>query len=214
MSYLILQMWSCLLLAAVIGAIFGYWIAKSSCRSKLDDLNASWKRKLEDSKQDNSQNFEADNNPAAAESTAATVSILEQTSYEVEEVEGIGPNYGKKLRAMGISNTEQLLNQCRNIDGCVTVAEQVGIEDFVIRKWASMSDLMRLNGIEGQFSELMVYAGIDSVQDLGKQNASALHSRLSISNQEQHRVESIPDEASLELMINQANSTKAIMQDG
>ena len=95
----------------------------------------------------------------------------------------------------------------------MTVAEHVGIEDFVVRKWASMSDLMRLSGIEGQFSELMVYAGIDSVQDLGQQSAGALHNRLSGSNQEQNRVKEIPDERSLDLMISQAKSLKAIMQD-
>ena len=55
----------------------------------------------------------------------------------------------------------------------VTVAEHVGIEDFVVHKWASMCDLMRLSGVEGQFSELMVYAGINSVHDLSQQSADA-----------------------------------------
>ena len=213
MSYLIQQMWLCLLLAALLGALIGWWLAKSSCRSKLDDLDASWRSKLDDQDKDYSRKLEEANKPVAAGTAAAAISIAEQTSYEVEEVEGIGPSYGKKLRAMGISTTEQLLNQCFNTDGCVTVAEHVGIEDFVVRKWASMSDLMRLNGVEGQFSELMVYAGIDSVQDLGDQSAGALHSKLSASNEAQNRVKEIPDESSLDLMITQAKSLKAIMQD-
>jgi hypothetical protein len=220
MSYLIQQMWLCLLLAALLGALIGWWLAKSSYRSRLDELDASWRHKLEDSTNDHARKLAEISKTATAPiavaevvAAAPAVSMTEQTSYEVEEVEGIGSSYGKKLRDMGISTTEQLLNQCFNTDGCVTVAEHVGIEDFVIRKWASMSDLMRLNGVEGQFSELMVYAGIDSVQDLGKQSASALHSRLSTSNETQNRVKSIPDEASLDLMITQAKSLKAIIQD-
>lgn len=230
MSYLIQQMWLCLLLAALLGALIGWWLAKSSCRNKLAELDDHWRRKLEDNSDEHARQLENMSKSAAttvvvdslavdspAEVSAAVAApaaiLAEQSSYEVEEVEGIGPSYGKKLRDMGISTTEQLLNQCCNTDGCVTVAEHVGIEDFVIRKWASMSDLMRINGVEGQYSELMVYAGIDSVQDLAKQSANALHNKLSVSNESQHRVKSIPDESSLESMISQAKSLPAIMQD-
>jgi hypothetical protein len=213
MSYLIQQMWLCLLLAALLGALIGWWLAKSSCRSKLNDLDASWRRKLDDQDKNYSRKLEDASTPAAAGTAATMISIAEQTSYEVEEVEGIGKSFGQKLRDMGISTTEQLLNQCCNMNGRVTVAEHVGIEDFVVRKWASISDLLRLSGVEGQFSELMVYAGIDSVQDLGQQNAGALHSKLSATNQEQNRVKTILDESSLDLMISQAKSLKTIMQD-
>ena len=212
MSYLISQMWLCLLLAALLGALIGWWLAKSSCRNKLDDLDASWRRTLDDQKRDHSRKLKDASTPAAG-TAASMISMAEQTSYEVEEVEGIGKSYGQKLRDIGISTTEQLLNQCCNMNGRVTVAEHVGIEDFVVRKWASMSDLMRLSGVEGQFSELMVYAGIDSVQDLGQQSAGALHNKLSTTNEQQKRVKTIPDESSLELMISQAKSLKAIMQD-
>ena len=99
------------------------------------------------------------------------------------------------------------------MNGCITVAEHVGIEDFVVSKWASMSDLMRISGLEGQLSELMVYTGINSVQNLGQQNTDALHSKLITTNQKQQRVKIIPDKSSLELMINQAKSIKVMIQE-
>lgn len=219
MSYLIQQMWLCLLLAALLGAVIGWWFAKSSCRSKLDDLEASWRRKLDDRANEHSRTL-ADLNkstsalsPVTKVSAPAVETVNDPSSYDIEEVEGIGKSYGKKLRDIGISTTEQLLNQCCNLEGRIAVAEQIGIEDFVVHKWACMSDLMRINGIEGQYSELMAYAGIDSVQDLGKQNVSSLHSKLSTVNEEQNRVKVIPDESSLGLMINQAQSLNPIMQD-
>ncbi|QMU62272.1 MAG: DUF4332 domain-containing protein [Gammaproteobacteria bacterium] len=213
MSYLIQQMWLCLLLAALLGALIGWWLAKSSCRNQLDDLDKSWRRKLEDKESNYTKRLTEVSKPAATGTVDSMISMAEQTSYEVEEIEGIGKSYGKKLRDMGISTTEQLLNQCCIMNGRVTVSEHVGIEDFVVQKWASMSDLMRISGIEGQFSELIVYSGIDSVQDLGQQNAGALHSKLFTTNQQQNRVKTIPDESSLDLMINQAKSLKVIMQD-
>ena len=205
-------MWLCLLLAALLGTLVGWWLAKLSCRSKLEDLEASWRRTLDEKERDYSRRLEKADK-SAADTAAPMVSMLEQSSYDVEEIEGIGKNYGKKLRDLGILTTEQLLNQCCNLDGRISVAEQIGIEDFVVHKWVSMADLMRVNGIAGQFSELMVYAGIDSTQNLGQQNAAALHSKLSASNQEQSRVKTLPDEASLGHMINQAKSLNIIMQD-
>ena len=165
MGYLITQLWVCLLGAAIIGTATGYLLARSACRNRLEDLEESWKRKLDDKKNDYLRKLEEASKSSIATAKTQKISIAEQTSYNVEEVEGIGKSYSKKLHDIGISTTDQLLNQCCNMNGCITVAEHVGIEDFVVSKWASMSDLMRISGLEGQLSELMVYAGIDSVQN-------------------------------------------------
>jgi len=245
MSYLIQQMWACLIIAALIGAFFGWWLAKVTNQKNLNELDANWKRKFADKEAEYARItaktnetvstttidpvVETANEPeivsapipeiereAAPEIEATNKAVAEtdeQSSYDIEEVEGIGKNYGKKLRDMGISTTEQLLNKCCDLDGRITVAENIGIEDFVVYKWASMSDLMRLNGVAGQLSELMVSARIDTVQDLSQQDANTLHKKLSDINQQQERVETIPDENTLELMITQAKSLKEIMTD-
>ena len=59
----------------------------------------------------------------------------------------------------------------------------------------------------------MVYAGIDSTQDLGQQEANSLHNTLDNSNADQNRVKEIPSTTSLELMINQAKELPIKMQD-
>ena len=215
MSYLITQMWLCLLIASLLGAVIGYWLAKYSCRSKLKELEADWQKKLKQKKSSEvvvQKDVDTSTIPVI-ETVERTISKADQTSYEVEEVEGIGNNYGKKLRDKSIATTQQLLDRCCDLDGQIEIANHIGIEDFVIRKWASMSDLMRVSGIEGQFAELMVYAGIDSVQDLGQRDAGTLYNLLSKSNEEQKRVKEIPDITSLEIMITQAAALRAIMQD-
>ena len=212
MSYLIQQMWLCLLLAALLGVIIGWWLAKTSCRSKLNDLDASWQKKVDELDQEYATKLTEANKPAAAGTAAGVISKAEQVSYEIEEVEGIGKSYGNKLRDKGITTTQQLLDQCCNIDGRIEIANHIGIEDFVVYKWASMCDLMRINGIEGQFAELMVYAGIDSVQDLGQQDTNKLYNNLLSSNDEQKRVKEIPDPRSLEMMIGEAKELPVLMQ--
>ena len=38
-------------------------------------------------------------------------------SYKIEEVEGIGPEFGKKLREVDIQTTEDLLRHCGDKKG-------------------------------------------------------------------------------------------------
>ena len=233
MSYLIQQMWLCLLIAALLGALIGWWLAKTSYQNKLSNLQAGWQKQG----QDKPRGYTKDPNQtikstaaAATAATAATIAVAtaepdletksvatelppskDQSSYDVEEVEGIGTNYGKKLRDLGINTTEQLLGQTYDMEGRIRIAENIGIEDFVILKWASMCDLMRVQGVAGQLSEQIVNARIYSVQDLSQQNAPTLHNQLASSNGDHS--EEIPNESALALMITHAKELKTILQD-
>ena len=44
--------------------------------------------------------------------------------YKIEEIEGIGPVYGEKLKAAGISRVDQLLEECAAKSGRVSVSYQ------------------------------------------------------------------------------------------
>ncbi len=222
MSYLIQQMWFCLLLAALIGAIVGWLLKKLFYRDELAELDKGWQAKLAkiESERDDLQRKLSSTTAETpittatiAEPLAEVITPTESIAYPIEEVEGIGASYGKSIREMGITTTQELLEKCCNLEGRIQVAEKVGIEDFVVRKWASMCDLMRISGIEGQISELMVYAGIDSVQDLAQQDSERLYHTLAEANQIQNRVQSVPDISSLGPMIDQAKTLNAIMED-
>jgi hypothetical protein len=43
-------------------------------------------------------------------------------TYRIQEIEGIGPGYAKKLAQSGITNTSHLLEQCASAKGRKTVA--------------------------------------------------------------------------------------------
>ena len=212
MNYLITQMWICLLIAAAIGVLIGWLLRGISYRNSVDELNESWQRKHADKENQSATRLKETTQPAAIPEAPTKPKNL-QSSFDVEEIEGIGKSYGGKLREIGITTTQQLLNKCCNLDGRIEIANHIGIEDFVIQKWASMADLMRVSEIEGQFAELMVYAGIDSVQALGKQDVDKFFTSLSKVNNNQQRVKTLPDVTTLEIMVAEAKSLPEKMKD-
>jgi len=53
-----------------------------------------------------------------------------------------------------------------------------------ILKWANMADLMRINGVGPQFSELLNGAGVDTIKELRTRNAANLAAKMSDINEE------------------------------
>lgn len=70
-------------------------------------------------------------------------------NYKIEEIEGIGPALGEKLRNAGITNTDKLLAGSKSKKQRKELAEASGISEKQILKFANMADLFRISG-EGQ----------------------------------------------------------------
>ena len=69
-------------------------------------------------------------------------------NYKIEEVEGIGPSYGKKLNKAGVATTGALLKAGATRGARKKLAEATGISDKRILEWCNLADLMRVNGRE------------------------------------------------------------------
>ena len=90
-------------------------------------------------------------------------------NYKIIDVEGIGEVYSQKLIAVGINTVEDLLEKCAKPAGRKALAEETGISGKLILTWTNHADLMRINGIGPQFSELLEAAGVDTVKELKHQ---------------------------------------------
>ena len=99
-------------------------------------------------------------------------------NYKVEDVEGIGPTYGEKLRAVGIEDTDALLNACKTKTQRKELAEKSDISETHILKWANMVDLYRISGVGSEFSELLEASGVDTVPELAQRNAENLTAKM------------------------------------
>ncbi len=113
--------------------------------------------------------------------------------YDIEEIEGIGPAYGKKFRSLGINTTCDFAKAYLNDDRAAKkVASETGIDLAAIQAWASMADIMRLPGIDGQYAEIMQAVGVSSKEDLGKFNAQILHEKMTKFNTTNTIVPEVP----------------------
>jgi len=99
-------------------------------------------------------------------------------NYKIEDVEGIGPVYGEKLRKAGINSVDQLLKIGSKPAGRKEVAETTGLDVSLILTWVNMADLFRIKGIGGEYAELLKKAGVDTVKELRNRNPENLLAKM------------------------------------
>ena len=127
-------------------------------------------------------------------------------TYRIQEIEGIGPTYAKKLGQLGITNTQHLLEQCASAKGRKAVAQSTGLEEKQLLKWANMADLMRISGVGEEYSELLEAAGVDTVKELKQRKADNLAARMEEVNAARKLVRQRPSVKQVTRWIEQAKS--------
>ena len=96
----------------------------------------------------------------------------------VVEIEGVGNTHAAKLTEAGVPTTEALLSEGATPAGRKALAEKSGISEALILKWVNHVDLARINGIAGQYAELLEAAGVDTVPELAQRNAANLTAKM------------------------------------
>jgi len=91
------------------------------------------------------------------------------------DIEGIGPEYKKKLNKIGVRTTDQLLWLGASPKGREELAADSGISEKLILEWVNLSDLMRIKGVGEEYSDLLEEAGVDTVKELRNRNPDNLH---------------------------------------
>ena len=99
-------------------------------------------------------------------------------NYKIEEVEGIGPVYGEKLRKAGINSVDQILKIGCNPAGRKELAETTGLDASLILTWVNMADLFRIKGIGSEYAELLKKSGVDTVKELRNRNPENLLAKM------------------------------------
>ena len=133
-------------------------------------------------------------------------------TYKIIDIEGIGPAYAEKLIAAGINTDKEMLDKCCKPAGRKELAEATGISPKLILTWANHCDLMRINGVGPQFSELLEAAGVDTVKELKHRVPANLQAKLEEVNAEKNLVNRVPALAEVEKMIEQAKELPAVME--
>ncbi len=133
-------------------------------------------------------------------------------NYKIEDVEGIGPAIGEKLRAAGIKDTDGLLEACCTPKQRKELAEKTGLAESQVLKFANMVDLYRVKGIGSEYAELLEAAGVDTVPELAKRNAANLTKAMAEANEKQSLVRRLPAESEVARWIEEAKGLPRKLQ--
>ncbi len=184
MTYLITQILFCLLVAFLLGLLIGWLLCKlcGCCKKNKNCADATC------------DTTSATAAVAAAPVAAAagfvsdyddTVTInldtdvdLDSDAYAIETLEGIGPQTGNLFRGYGVPTVGDYLRKLHKPMQREEAATELNILVKPLHDWASMSDLLRVEGIDHQYAELAYAAGVQTVGELGRGDASHLQNEM------------------------------------
>ena len=133
-------------------------------------------------------------------------------AYKIIDVEGIGDVYSQKLIDAGINTVEELLEKGCTPAGRKALEEATGISGKLILTWSNHADLMRINGVGPQFSELLEAAGVDTIKEFRHRVPENLQPKLVEINEEKNLVGRVPALKEVERMIAEAAELPAVME--
>ena len=125
--------------------------------------------------------------------------------YNIKEIEGIGPERAEKLAEHGITTTDDLLEKCGGADGRKVCAEATGFDESTLLEWTNRADLMRINGVGEEYSDLLEAAGVDTVKELATRNAANLVEAMTKTNEEKNLTNALPSEEAVQGWIDEAD---------
>ncbi len=129
---------------------------------------------------------------AEPKASAKKVKVKKPVRPEIEEIEGIGPVYAKKLVDTGINTTADLLEAGSTPKGRETLAANTGISGKLILEWVNLADLFRIKDVGEEYSDLLEEAGVDTVVELSKRVPEHLHAKLLEVNEQKKLVRKPP----------------------
>jgi uncharacterized membrane protein len=111
---------------------------------------------------------------APAEAPVEAAEAAHVGGARIADIEGIGATYADLLAAMGIRTTDDLLSTGATPGGRKGIVDSTGISEKLILEWVNKADLMRIDGVGSQYSDLLVAAGVDSPAELARRNPANL----------------------------------------
>ncbi len=127
------------------------------------------------------------------------------TVYKIEELRGATPRLAEALQGKGIEDSEALLAAAGLAAGRAALAKDLGVEERRILELCNRADLVRIRGVGSVYSDLLEFAGVDTVVELAQRNADHLFAKIEEVS-DQHSVKRIPRLADVHDWVAQAKA--------
>lgn len=224
MSYLIQEILLCLIISAILGFTIGWLLRGISAKNRERYLGEQFENRMQTMKNRfSSANQKQVTNRVAVVRTDEPVVDSEDNrmneahidDYFIEVIEDIGQSRGRILREMGVSMVHEFLLKYRLADSSRTeLADKLDIDQETVRRWVSIADLMRIQGVGSQYSELLEASGVHSVPALAQQDVTELVDKMQLVNQVEHStILTLPDDKQVTEWIEIAKSLPAMISE-
>lgn len=130
----------------------------------------------------------------------------------LKEIEGIGPAYAAKLNKAGVRGVNGLLQAGRTRKGRQELAKETGFQSKTILEWVNRADLFRVKGVSTQYSDLLEYAGVDTVAELAQRRPEALLEAMAKANAKRNLVRRMPVLSQVKAWVKHAKSLKRMVE--
>jgi predicted flap endonuclease-1-like 5' DNA nuclease len=130
----------------------------------------------------------------------------------INDIEGIGAVYARKLARIGIRSTDALLKRGALPKGRKEIVAATGISHKLILEWVNLADLYRVKGVGSEYSDLLEEAGVDTAVELAKRDAKKLYATMEKTNTKKNLVNKMPGEKVVKKWIQQAKRLPRVVR--
>ena len=99
-------------------------------------------------------------------------------ALKISELEGVTPAIASALEGAGLNDSTKLLEAAGQPKERAELAQKLGIEERALLELANRADLARIKGIGKVYSDLLEFAGVDTVMELRTRNAENLYKKM------------------------------------
>ena len=99
-------------------------------------------------------------------------------SLPITELFGVREDLAAKLHEAGLSNSDQLLAAAAQPKDREALAAKLGIDAKQVLELANRADLARIKGVGKVYSDLLEWAGVDTVAELARRNPEGLYAKI------------------------------------
>ena len=125
-------------------------------------------------------------------------------TYAIADITVIEPDAVATLKKAGIRTTSKLLENAKDAKGRRKLAEQTGLPEKNILRWANLSDKMRIKGVGEDYAHLLQAAGVDTVKELKYRNPGRLAKAMADANVKRKLVRVLPSDRAVVRWIEHA----------
>lgn len=112
-------------------------------------------------------------------------------TLKINQLQGVSVEVAAALRSAGLTDSAKLLAAAAQPAERAQLAERLGMNERSVLELANRADLARIKGVGRVYSDLLEFAGVDTVAELAQRNPDHLYEKI-LSVAGEHMVQRVP----------------------